>query len=162
MTAPRVKAPRPLPERAARYQIAFGLVGTAAGVIGFYRARDLDLVAAKGAALGFPSYELSLMTYNRLGAIVATVLALLGLAAGLSRRSRLGWIAALGFAVIVVQGILQVRPEGDNVFGTSGQTIAFSLALALGFAVTARVASQSGGGVGTPAPSRAGSGTHDA
>lgn len=126
-----------LSERVARYQVVFGGIAVVVGIAAFVHARNVSFTASKGAALGWASYELTLMSYNRLGALVTVVLGLLGLAGGLTRHTKLGAVAAVGFAGIFLLGVVQVRPGGENLFGTSPQTMAFSLAMALGLAVTA-------------------------
>jgi hypothetical protein len=129
--------PRTLTERIARSQAVFGAIAVVVGIVGFVQARDVAFSSSRGAQLGWGSYELTLMSYNRLGALVALVLGLIGLAAGLSRRTKVGGIAAAGFAGILLLGLVQVRSGSENLLGSSPQTMAFSLAMALGFGVTA-------------------------
>jgi hypothetical protein len=133
------RTPIDFTQKVARYQLAFGIIASLAGAAGFIHARDVDFTASSGASLGWGSYELTLMSYNRLGALLTLVLGLVGVATASSRSLRLGVVPAIGFLAIFVIGLVQVRAEGGSL-GISPQTMAFSLAMALGFGVTAAVA----------------------
>ncbi len=128
-------------EKLSRYQVAWGTVGLIAGLFGLFHSRGLAFTWARGAETGLPHYELHWMTYNTLGALVAVALAAIGGAAGATRRPALGWVPAAGFALIALQTLLQWRTgKGDNLFGSTGPTFGFSIALMLAFAATAFLA----------------------
>lgn len=131
---------RPI-DKLCRYQLVWGVVGVVAAVFGLFHSRGLPFTSAHGAETGLPHYELHWMTYNRLGALVALVFAVIGLAGGAMRRPALGWVAAAGFAFVSLQTLVQWRSGGgSNVFGSTGPTMAFSVAMVLVFAVTAAIA----------------------
>ncbi len=124
-----------------RYQLAWGTAGTIAGLFGLFHSRGLSFTSARGAETGLPHYELHWMTYNRLGALVAVGLAALGAVAGATRKPALAGIAAAGFALVGLQTLVQWRTgHGDNLLGSTGPTLGFSVALMLAFAITALLA----------------------
>lgn len=125
----------------SRYQLVWGLAGVIAALFGLLHSRGLALTSARGAETGLPHYELHWMTYNRLGALVALVFAAVGLAAGVTRKPALGWIVVAGFAIVTIQTLLQWRTgHGDNLFGSTGPTLGFSIATMLVFGLTAGLA----------------------
>ena len=131
-----------LADKVSRYQIVWGIVGLIAGAFGLFYSRGLPYSGAHGAVTGLRHYELRWMTYNGLGATVAIALAACGVAAGALRKPMLAWIAAAGFTVIALQTLVQWRTGAtSNIFGSTGPTFAFSLALALLYAITGRLAS---------------------
>jgi hypothetical protein len=132
-----VKPTLTLTERIRRTQGIVAIVCIVAGLIGFNRAGSVTFTADRGALVAWPRYELYLMTYNRLGALVVVALGLVGLAAVLTRRQMFASIAAGGFALLALQVLVQWRPEGTNWFGAAGANMSFALAAALGFAATA-------------------------
>lgn len=123
--------------RIVQFQLGLCLVGLAAGLSGFWLARDFDLAGRQGGQVGFRSYELNLMTYNRLGALVTIALSAIGLVGVFTLKPPLGVIPATGFALLALQVLIQWRPDADNVFASSGTNLSFSLMMALGFGVTA-------------------------
>ena len=127
-------------ERIRRIQLTLGTVGILVGVIAFVQASNVAFRADVGAELGWPSYELRLMSYNRLGALVTLGLAVVGLTAALVRRPSLGWVAAGGFGLFAVQVLIQWRPDASNLLGSRGSNLAFALLMSLGFGVTAVLA----------------------
>ena len=127
-------------ERIRRIQLTLGIVGILIGVIAFVQASNVAFRADVGAELGWPSYELRLMSYNRLGATVTLVLAAIGLAGALVRRPGFGWVAAGGFGLLAIQVLIQWRPDASNLFGSHGSNLAFALLMSLGFGVTAALA----------------------
>jgi hypothetical protein len=128
-------------EKLYRYQLVWGVVGVLAAGFGLFHSRGLPFTAAHGAETGLPHYELHWMTYNRAGALIALSFAVIGLVGGATRRATLGWVAAAGFAFVSLQTLVQWRDgAGSNVFGSTGPTMAFSVAMVLIFAVTAAIA----------------------
>ena len=131
-----------LTEKAHRQQLVWGAIGVLAGVIGLLISHNLAFTAPHGKEVGFVHYELHLMTYNGLGAIVAIILSGAGMLAGLLRQPLLAWIAAAGFAVVALQTLIQWRGgTNSNVLGSGGATLAFSMAMVLLYGVTAFLAS---------------------
>ncbi len=128
-------------DRLCRYQLAWGIVGIVAGLFGLFHSRSLAFTASHGAETGLAHYELHWMTYNRLGALVALVFAATGLVSGAIRRPEFGWIAAAGFALVSLQTLVQWRTgQASNVFGSTGPTLGFSLAMILVYTVTTSLA----------------------
>jgi len=127
-------------DRIRRIQLTLGVTGIVIGIVAFVYARDVAFRADVGAELGWPSYELRLMSYNRLGALVTITLAAIGLAAAIAGRPNLGWVVAGGFALLAVQVLIQWRPDASNLFGSHGSNLAFALMMSLGFGVTAALA----------------------
>jgi len=127
--------------RTARWQATLGGIGLLVGVLGFLAAGSRSFTAAYGRQFTFDKadrYELRLMTFNRLGALVLIVLAGLGLLAARSRRPAPALVAAAGFAVSALLVVVQWRDgQSSNLLGASGTNLGFSLTMALGFAVTA-------------------------
>ncbi len=124
-------------DRLARAQVVLGAVGVVVGLAGLWQARDVAFTADRGVIVGWGSYELAFMRFNKLGALIVIALAGIGLVAGLLRRPVLGWIPAAGFALVALQVLVQWRPDGTNLLGAHGSNLGFALAMALGFGVTA-------------------------
>lgn len=126
--------------RIAHGQIALGALAVAFGAIGLFLTRSQDWTDARGAETGAPRYELHLMPFNRLGALIVVVLGALGLAAGLARRPALGWVVAAGWALLAFQVLAQWRGGSDNPLAATGQNLSFDLLMMIGFATTALLA----------------------
>lgn len=124
-------------ERLCRTQVVLGLTGVAFGALGFVLAADLAFQADAGASIGWPDYEIRLMSYNRLAALITVILALVGLGGGLARRPVLGWIPTFGFGLLALQVLVQWRPGATNLLGSQGSNLAFALFLAMGFGSSA-------------------------
>jgi hypothetical protein len=143
-----------LPDRVQRTQLVWSAVVIAAGVIGLVISRHLPLTDPQGTHTGWPRYELYLMTYNRLGALVTIALGLLGVVAGVTRRPVLAWITCAAFVVLVVQALVQWRQAAtDNLLASSGQSLSFALASVFVYSVTAWVGSQASPRSHRPSPS---------
>ena len=127
-------------QRIAHGQIALGALAVAFGAIGLFLTRSQDWTDARGAETGAPRYELHLMPFNRLGALLAVALGALGLAAGLARRPALGWLAAAGWTLLAFQVLVQWRAGSDNPLATTGQNLSFDMLMTVGFATTALLA----------------------
>lgn len=123
-----------------RFQVVLGALATFFGAVGFYLARDIDFQAPVGAETGFPSYELHLMPFNRLGAILLLLVGIVGLAAGLLRKPSVGFVASVASLLLALQVVVQWRDKQANALGSAGQNLSFDLLLAIGFGVTALLA----------------------
>lgn len=127
-------------DRLARAQTVLGVVGVVIGLAGLWQARNIAFAADEGGIVGWGSYELYFMRFNKLGALVVIILAGIGLLAGIVRRPVLGWIPAAGFALVALQVVVQWRPDGANLLGGHGSNLGFALAMAIGFGATAVLA----------------------
>ncbi len=127
-------------ERLRGIQRVIAIVCLGAGLVGLNRAGAVAFTADRGALIAWPRYEMYFMTYNRLGALVVLALGAVGLAAAITRRQLFAWVATGGFALLVLQVLVQWRPDATNWFGASGANMSFSLAASLGFGVTAALA----------------------
>ncbi len=123
-----------------RFQVVLGAVAIFFGAVGFYLARDLDFQASIGAETGFPGYEIHLMPFNRLGALLIIAVGVIGLVAGLIRQPTLGYVAAAASLLLALQVVVQWRDKQANALGTAGQNLSFDLLLAIGFGLTALLA----------------------
>jgi len=123
-------------KRLVRFQLTLSLVGVAAGVWGYWLARELDFAGQDGGQLGLRNHEIILMTYNRLGALVTLALALIGVVGVFVAKPAIGFVAGGGFALLTVQTLVQWRPETSNLLASSGTNLSFALMMAIGFAVT--------------------------
>lgn len=121
-----------LSERLRRGQLTLGVLGVVVGLAALLKARG-----GSSVMLGWQSFELRLMSYNRLGALLTVALSAVGLAAALVRRPSLAWIPAVGFGLLALQVAVQWRTTGSNLVGSQGSNLGFALLLALGSATTA-------------------------
>ncbi len=121
----------------SRFQVVLGGLAAFFGAVGFYLARDIDFQAPVGVETGFPTYELHLMPFNRLGALMILAVGIVGLVAGLIRKPSIGYLAAVLSLLLALQVVVQWRDKQANALGTAGQNLTFALLLALGFGVTA-------------------------
>jgi hypothetical protein len=113
---------------------AQAFLATLAIVVGFatlIASRGLSLTAPRGGALGGTG-----ITFNLLGAAVVLTLGLLALAGALLRRQNLVFIAAVGYALITAQVLLQFG-RATNWLGTRGSSLSFALAAAAGLGALA-------------------------
>ncbi|MBI2704873.1 MAG: hypothetical protein HYX32_06240 [Actinobacteria bacterium] len=120
-----------------RFQLVLCLVGLAAGGLGLWVARDVDVTASTGGQIGWRAYEINLMTYNKLGALVTLALVVVGLVGVFALRPAIAFLPGAGFAVLAVQVLVQWRPDGGNLLASSGTNLSFALAMAIGFVATA-------------------------
>ena len=127
-------------DRVARCQLVIGGIAVAVGALGLFLASDLGFTDPAGALLGWGDYELKFMAYNPLGALLTVAVGALGVAAGVTRRQPPAIAAAAISALMVVQVLVQWRPEGENLLGGSGRNLGFDLLLVVGFATTAALA----------------------
>jgi hypothetical protein len=123
-----------------RFQIALGALATFFGLVGFYVARNIDFEASVGVETGFPGYEIHLMPFNRLGALLILAVGVVGLVAGLTRKPPIGYVAAGAAMLMALQVVVQWRDGQTNLLGTAGQNLSFDLLLAIGFGLTAVLA----------------------
>lgn len=131
-------------ERFARTQVVLGAFAVVIGIWAFVMARNVTFTATVAPRLGWTSLEVNLMSLNRLGALVVLVLGVVGILAGATHKLQIGWIPAIGFALLAIQVLIQWRPSGSNWFGSNGPVLAFGILLAAGFAVTAAVTHAAG------------------
>lgn len=127
-----------------------GIVAVVAGVLGLFVARNIDFAAKQGALLGWAKWELKVLWFNPLSAIITAVLGVVVLVAIRMRRTVLLWIAAGVFGLMALQVVAQWRyNRGEwtgGIFGGTGATLAFWALLTVGLAVCARGQSK------TPSP----------
>ena len=139
-----------LTDKAHRQQMAWGVAGVLAGFIGLLISHKLSFTSPHGKEVGFGHYELHFMNYNPLGAVVAIVLSVIGILAGVLRRPLLAWITSAGFAVVALQTLIEWRSgSSSNVLGSGGATLAFAMAMVLLYGVTALVTSLESSASGT-------------
>jgi hypothetical protein len=120
-------------DRIRRTTITLGILTILTGLVGFYLARDIAFDAGRGVETLYPTYEVHGMTYNRLSALIVLGLGLVGLAAGLTRKPIVAIFPAVGFLILAGQVLLQWRDQAGNVLASTGQNLAFSLTMAVGF-----------------------------
>jgi hypothetical protein len=123
-----------------RFQLTLGGLAIFFGAVGLYLARNIDFTAPVGAETGFPDYEIRLMPFNRLGALLILGIGVIGVVAGLIRKPSIGYAAAGAAVVLALQVVVQWRSGHANVLGTAGQNLSFDLLLAIGFGLTAVLA----------------------
>ncbi|HKA02957.1 MAG TPA: hypothetical protein VKD67_01470 [Acidimicrobiales bacterium] len=121
----------------ARAQVTLAVIGIVVGVLGLARASG-SFTEHAGRDIGYGALELHLMSYNRLGALITLVLAVLALLGPLSGRPVLVVVAAIGFVAYAVQVVLGFRTlAGGNVTGSNGATLSFCLMMAIGLGALA-------------------------
>ena len=125
-----------------RAATTLGVVAIVSGVLGLIVARNVDFAAKQGALLGWAKWELKVLWFNPLSAIITALLGILVIAAAKIQRTFLLWVAAGGFGLMALQVVAQWRyNRGEwtgGIFGGTGATMAFWLLLAIGFAFCAR------------------------
>jgi uncharacterized membrane protein YphA (DoxX/SURF4 family) len=94
-------------DRAARDRafVVLGAVAVLVGAIGWYLARDLDFATTRVAMLGHAKWELKLLWFNGLSALLTIVFGI-GLIVG-ARQRFVALAASLGFGVLAVVALAQ-------------------------------------------------------
>ena len=119
-----------------------GVAAVVAGVLGLIVARNVDFAAKQGALLGWAKWELKVLWFNPLSAIITAGLGVVVLVATKMRRSVALWIPAGVFGLMTLQVVVQWRyNRGEwtgGIFGGTGATMSFWLLLAIGFAICAQ------------------------
>jgi uncharacterized membrane protein YphA (DoxX/SURF4 family) len=120
-------------------QRALPIVAVVIGALGFYVARDLDFAAKKGALLGWANWELKVLWFNQLSALLTIALGLLALAGTFLRQRLLTLIAAGGFGLMAIQVVAQWRNQkGGGFLGGTGSSMAFWALMAIGLGLAAK------------------------
>lgn len=119
-----------------RARIALGSVAMTVGLIGWIVVRSSSFTADPGVMIGFNRWELKVLWFNQLSAILTLVLGAILLASGISRRRGLAIIPAVVFGLMCLQVLVQWRVTPDGVksgfLGGTGATFGFWLMLCLG------------------------------
>ena len=110
----------------------FGILGAAFGTVGLILA-DGGLATRNSTSVGWPQIELTLGRFNRLGAAVTIVLALIGILGSRLRSPATLAAGAAGFGLMAMQVLVQWG-RGANLFGGDGRNLAIWAALGTGFA----------------------------
>jgi uncharacterized membrane protein YphA (DoxX/SURF4 family) len=125
-----------------RAATTLGITAVIVGVLGLVVARNIDFAAKQGALLGWEKWELKVLWFNPLSAIVTAVVGVVALAALKLHRPVVLWVASGVFGLMAVQVLVQWRyNRGEwtgGIFGGTGGTMAFWLLLAIGLAVCAQ------------------------
>jgi uncharacterized membrane protein YphA (DoxX/SURF4 family) len=122
----------------ARAVRALGVVAVIVGIVGVVSARGGAFAAKQGHIVGYAkgNWELKLIWLNVLSALLTIAFGMLAVAGASFRRSILSWIAALGFALMSLQVLLQWRVTSNGwtggFLGGTGGTLAFWVMLAVG------------------------------
>lgn len=111
-------------------QLVIATVALVSGIIGYLAAASIAFTAAKGAILG------SLMSFNRLGAVISIVLAALALVGVKSGAKTLVAGAGGGFLLAAVVQLIQAGAS-TNLLGGRPSTFSFFLAVGAGLVVLA-------------------------
>ena len=85
--------------------VVLGAVAIAVGAIGWYLARDVDFATQRVAMLGHAKWELKLLWFNGLSALL-TILFGIGLVVG-ARRRMIALAAGIGFGLMAVVALVQ-------------------------------------------------------
>jgi uncharacterized membrane protein YphA (DoxX/SURF4 family) len=130
-----------------RAVLVLGAIAVVIGIIGIVVSADGSFTAKQGDLLGWSKGELKLLWFNPLSGIVTAVLGALALTGARLDRRPLTSIAAVGFALMTLQVVVQWRYNGGNwtggVFGGTGANMAFWGMLAVGLATCLRRSSDS-------------------
>jgi hypothetical protein len=114
-----------------RAQAAVAIAALIGGVLTLIVSLGDPLTAPFGSALDGTG-----ITFNLLGAVLVSVLALVALAGALLRRRSFVIAAAAGFALIAMQVLLQFG-RNTNLLGTRGSSLSFALGAAAGLGALA-------------------------
>jgi TQO small subunit DoxD len=123
-----------------------GAVAVVVGIAGVYVSRSKGFTSGQGAMVGWAHGELKFVWFNIFSAILTIVFGLVAIAGARLGRTVGGFVAALGFALMSLQVILQWRYNSktgvaDGGFlGATGGTLGFWVMLAIGFAAASRAA----------------------
>ncbi len=106
------------------------------GVAGFLVARNIPFTASRGALFGWANWELKVIWFNRLSALLTVGLGVLALVGTLMKQKIATLVASAGFALMALQVAVQWRyndgnPTGGFLGGTGG-SMAFWALLAVG------------------------------
>lgn len=88
-----------------RVFVVLGCIAVIIGVVGWYLARDLDFASRQVAFFGYAKWELKLVWFNGLAALLTITLGAAFIVG--SRHRVIGFIASGGFAVISLVALLQ-------------------------------------------------------
>ena len=99
-----------------RFQVTLGALAAFFGLVGFYLARNIDFTASVGVGSGSADYEIRLMPFNRLGALLILAVGVIGLVAGLTRKPTIGYAAAGGGSLHPANLLMLIFPD---LFGAS-------------------------------------------
>ena len=115
-----------------RAQLTLAAVAITSGAIGLARARG-SFTNRSGSDIGYAELELHLMSFNRLGALLAFTLGTIAFVGALRGQPSLVAITALGFGAFALQTAIGARRiDGGNITGANGATLSFCLMMAIG------------------------------
>ena len=115
-----------------RAQLTLATVAIMSGAIGLARARG-SFTNRSGSDVGYPELELHLMSFNRLGALVALMLGTIAFVGALRGHRFVVAISAFGFVAFALQTAIGARRiDGGNITGANGATLSFCLMMAIG------------------------------
>ena len=127
MTAPSL--------RTARALAVLGAVAVGVGVVGLALSLGDDVAGGTGSQLKAQRFDVNLLTFNPLGAVLTVAVGGCALVGGLTRRAVWGWVAAGGAGLLALQVLVQWRAGSGNLLAASGTNLSFDLMLAIGCAV---------------------------
>ena len=120
-----------------RAQLTLAAVAIASGAVGLARARG-SFANRSGSDIGYAELELHLMSFNRLGALLAFALGTIAFVGAFRSQRSVVAIAAIGFGAFAVQSVIGARRiDGGNITGANGATLSFCLMMAIGLGVLA-------------------------
>ncbi|MEO8696619.1 MAG: hypothetical protein ABI658_24115 [Acidimicrobiales bacterium] len=107
-------------------------VGIIAGAIGTARAQG-GFTNRHGSDVGYAALDMHLMSFNRLGGLIAMALGALALLGTLRAAQALVALAAIGYGAFAIQTLIGFRQtDGGNITGANGATLSFCLLMAIG------------------------------
>lgn len=121
--------------RLARATTVLGTAAVVVGIIALVLA-DGGLATRRGTIVGWPQIELTLVSFNRLGAVVTAALGGMAILAARRRSVPLIGATAVAFAAMAAQVVVQWG-RGANLFGGTGRNLSLWMALAAGLGALA-------------------------
>jgi uncharacterized membrane protein YphA (DoxX/SURF4 family) len=125
-------------------QLCLGLVAIVVGIVGFIASRSVGFTAKQGVRIGNDNWELKLLWFNRLSALLTVVLgvAVVGIWQ-LKRRRSDNLIPAAAFGLLAIFQLATTKFNSDGgafdfeggLLGGNGTTVAFWAMLAVGLGV---------------------------
>lgn len=119
----------------ARAATVLGAAAVVVGAVALVLA-DGGLATRDATIIGWPQIELTLASFNRLGAVFTIGLGGVAVLGARRRSVPLLGVAAAGYAAMAAQVLIQWG-RGANLFGGSGRNLSLWMGLAVGLGVLA-------------------------
>ena len=120
-----------------RAQFTLAVVSLVSGALGVALASG-PLTNRSGSDVGYGGLELHLMSFNRLGGLIAVGLGVVALIGALKSQRSVVAASAVGFALFALQTLIGDRQlDGGNITGANGATLSFCMMMAVGLGVLA-------------------------